>query len=441
MRKSTMGGVAATLGLLSCHGLAEAADLPSRAAPPPVVTAPVPVDQWGGLYAGSTYGYGFSHFSTRKVGTAAVSANGSGQTGGGVIGYNFQTGHFVYGAEGSIDLNLDRKNVNSVPATQIDSLYDIRLRGRLGYEFGWFMPFVAGGAVINETYQSQIAPNWFGQNRQSVGWTAGAGVDFKINPSRFIPVGNGPLKDLFGPLIFRLEYLHDSVPNSSFAFNGNTYRTHSDSNVIRAAIINRFGDSPPRPYVDPTGTVNWAGAYGGVIGGGGSLTPRTRLGTGGVTNHFDATGGFGGIYAGTNFVFLNRVVLGFEGSTAYSDIHGTGAEPTSPRTSFRNYVTADLRGRAGYAFGNLLPFVAAGAFFGRSEQIDQATGSQRGRVPSENWTVGGGLDYRVSDHVSLRGEYLYVSSFKKKQVDLNGCDCRQSLDGNIFRVGAAYHFD
>ncbi len=48
--------------------------------------------------------------------------------------------------------------ITGVVPTHLDNLYDVRLRGRLGYEFGWFMPFVAGGAVINESYQSTVAP-------------------------------------------------------------------------------------------------------------------------------------------------------------------------------------------------------------------------------------------------------------------------------------------
>ena len=442
MRKIQTGGLVAALGLLSCSVAAQAADLPARTAPP-VFTTPIVADNWAGFYAGSTFGYGFTQFNTRQTGSRNVSANG--QTGGGLVGYNFQTGRFVYGGEGGIDLNVIRKTDGGGPgvaATSLDSLYDIRLRGRLGYEFGWFMPFVAGGAVINETYQAQVVPsNDFGRNKRSIGYTIGAGVDVKFNPSRFLPFNNSFINGFLGPLILRVEYIHDGLPTSTFAYNGATFRTRSDSNLIRAAIISRFGDNPPRPYVDGTGTVNWAGAYGGVFGGGASLTPKTKVvGGTGPNTKFDASGALGGLYAGTNFMIYNRVMLGFEGSTAFTDITGSGAEPTG-RASFRNYVQADLRGRIGYAFGSFLPFAAAGVLYGRSEQIDQTTGSQRGRVNSEAFTIGGGLDYRVTERISLRGEYLFADTFNKKTVNLNNCLCTQQLSGNIFRLGAAYHFE
>ena len=434
------GGLAAAFGLLSCTAVVHAADLPLRTAAP-AFTAPILVNNWDGLYAGTTLGYGFTNFNV-KQGGGSRKVSPSGVTSGGIIGYNLQYGHFVYGAEGSIDINDIRKTDNGgggIAPTTVNSLYDIRLRGRLGYEFGWFMPFVAGGAVINESYQSQVSPRVdFGQNQQSVGYTVGAGVDVKVDPSRYLPFNNSFISTFLGPLIFRLEYLHDELPTSTFAYNGQSYRTRSDSNVIRAAIISRFGDNPPRPYVDKLGNVDWSGAYGGVFGGGASLTPRTT-GPGGKT-HFDSSGALGGIYTGTNFIVFNRVMLGIEGSTAYTDISGNGSEPTG-RASFRNYVQADARGRVGYTFGNLLPFVSAGVLFAQSEQKDAATGSQRGFVRSEALTIGAGIDYRVTERISVRGEYLYASTYRSTLVSLNGCSCKQDLDSNIFRIGAAYHFE
>ena len=55
MRHHIKGGLVATLGLLSGTALVQAADLPARTAPVPVFVAPV-VSDWGGFYAGSTFG-------------------------------------------------------------------------------------------------------------------------------------------------------------------------------------------------------------------------------------------------------------------------------------------------------------------------------------------------------------------------------------------------
>ena len=272
----------ALVGAASCSAAAQAADLPSRLPPPP---APLPVlaSGWDGVYVGSTYGYGFTNFKTSQ--STSRSRTESGQSGGALIGYNIQSGHFVYGAESGIDLNVIRGTVAGQPglnSSRLDTLYDVRFRGRLGYEFGWFMPFVAGGAVINETYQSTPNPtNFFGQDKRSVGWTAGAGVDLKINPHNiisFLP------ESLFGPLIVRLEYLHDSLPRRIYTIGTapfgaalQQFRTESSTNLVRIALIYRFGDTAPRPYADALGNVNWSGGYGGILGGYDGVHTRTRL--------------------------------------------------------------------------------------------------------------------------------------------------------------------
>ncbi|SDO58352.1 outer membrane immunogenic protein, partial [Methylobacterium phyllostachyos] len=82
---------------------ASAADLPRRAAPPPVFT-PVPVFTWSGAYFGINAGYAFDAssrsngnsfgvpFPYAAPGTVATFRNSSqdGFSGGGQIGYNFQ---------------------------------------------------------------------------------------------------------------------------------------------------------------------------------------------------------------------------------------------------------------------------------------------------------------------------------------------------------------
>lgn len=447
MTIKTQTGAVALASLLASSMTAMAADLPSRMAPPPYV-APVMVSGWDGFYAGSTYGYGFTNFRTSQ-GTSRNRSE-SGQLGGGLVGYNFQSGHFVYGAEGSIDLNVIRGNVPGQPgllASHLDTLYDIRLRGRLGYEFGWFMPFVAGGAVFNEGYQRLQSPTYLGDTQTTVGWTVGAGIDVKFNPSSFLPFLP---QAFFGPMILRGEYIHDSLPRETYTLGGPGYgitqfRTKSDSNLFRLAIIYRFGETAPRPYADSLGNVNWSGGYGGVFGGYGDVDAKTRF-PGFARTNTSADGGLGGIYAGTNFMFFNnKVMLGFEGSTSWSDISGHGREPVfGDRTSYREYVQADIRGRAGYAFGNFLPFVAAGVSFARSEQKDIDPvfgGSEQGRIATDNITYGGGLDYRISQRVSLRAEYLRESNINNKKVNLNGFALRQDRDADIFRFGAAYHFE
>ena len=442
-------GVGTLLGAVAFSTAGLAADLPLRTAPP-VFTTPVPVSSWEGVYVGSTYGYGFTNFRTSQATSRSRAMDG--QSGGALAGYNFQSGHWVYGVEGGIDLNVIRGTINGqagLATSRVDSLDDIRFRGRVGYEFGWIMPFVAGGAVLNETYQSSPGPlHEFGDVRRTLGWTVGGGVDVKFNPRSLIPFLP---EAFFGPLILRGEFLHDMNPRQTYTLagpvaGGQQFRTESDTNLFRLAIIYRFGEVAPRPYADALGNVNWAGGYGGILGGYGDVDLRTRAAGFGRAKT-NADGGIGGIYAGSNFMFFNnKVMLGFDGSTSWSDLTGRGREPIfGDGLRYREYIQADIRARAGYAFGNFLPFIAAGVSFARSEQTETFTGSEQGRIATDNFTIGGGLDYRITQRVSLRGEYLYESNINNKAVVLNNgagtVAYKQDRDANVVRFGAAYHFE
>ena len=317
----------------------------------------------------------------------------------------------MFGAESSIDLNVIRGNVRGagISPAHDDSLYDIRFRGLLGYEFGAFMPFVSGGAVLNEGYMSGVGglgnvPTWFGRNEKTIGYTVGGGLDYKFFPQQLFP---GLPTFLLGPVTLRAEYLYQSLPSQTYAYGGQVYRTKSDGSFFRGALIYRFGDNPPRPYADTLGNVNWAGGYGGLFGAYAGSNVKVRV-AGVGTRNIDSSGAAGGIYAGTNFMF-NRLMLGFEGSTAYEDETGNRAIPIGPaggtdNVRYRGYINADIRGRIGYAFGNFLPFLAAGYSFDRGELIDTVTGSQRGRVPLDaSWPAAASTSGSASACRSGRG--------------------------------------
>jgi outer membrane immunogenic protein len=108
-----------TTALIALTAAAGAADLPTRPTPLSPAIVAVPVFTWTGFYVGVNAGYGWS--SNDNNGTVYNPAtglllNGSGSgngrfVGGGQIGYNYQIGAFVIGAETDIqyaDVNHDR---------------------------------------------------------------------------------------------------------------------------------------------------------------------------------------------------------------------------------------------------------------------------------------------------------------------------------------------
>ena len=111
------------------------------------------------------------------------------------------------------------------------------------------MPFVSGGGVLNEGYMSGVGglgnvPQWFGRNEQTVGWTVGAGLDYKLFPQQLFP--SLPTW-LLGPVTLRAEYIYQSLPSETYAYGTQVYRTKSDGSFLRGALIYRFGDYAPRP--------------------------------------------------------------------------------------------------------------------------------------------------------------------------------------------------
>ena len=96
--------------LLASVAAASAADLPVRsAAPAPVMVAAMPYN-WSGFYVGLNAGGAWSSGCTNYTLLTApnwpstCADNNSGQfTGGAQIGYNLQSGNFVYGIEADIN--------------------------------------------------------------------------------------------------------------------------------------------------------------------------------------------------------------------------------------------------------------------------------------------------------------------------------------------------
>ncbi|HWG05957.1 MAG TPA: outer membrane beta-barrel protein, partial [Beijerinckiaceae bacterium] len=420
---------AAAVGAISC-GAAFAADLPSRTAPP-IFTTPVPVQNWAGFYAGSVFGWGFADVTSRQTGSNSVSFNG--QTGGGLIGYNWQNGPFVYGVDGDITLHLIRTNMAAaagVVASHVDTLYTGRARARLGYDLGNFLPFIDAGVATNEFYQADVPAQVTGSVRRATGWTAGAGVDWRVS----LP--------LLGDTTIRAEYVYEDYPSTSLALAGGPIRSKLSTSFVRLALISQIGAQSASPATTPARTqqVDWSGSYGGALVGFSTMRARTSSPGAGSTA-FNASGALGGVFAGRNFTF-GPWVLGIDGSIAMTDFTGNGPYPVSgDNVTLRNYIQTDIRGRVGYAFGRLMPYFAAGAIWGRSEQRDQVTLSEIGRIPSESWTVGAGLEYMLTDRLSLRGEYLYEDTLDKIRTNLTPCPgCSQTQTGNLFRVGLAYYF-
>lgn len=126
----------------------------------------------------------------------------------------------------------------------------------------------------------------------------------------------------------------------------------------------------------------------------------------------DLRGVLGGVYAGYNYQLHNGLVIGGELDIAWGDRTGASQAPGDPTYEAHSRIsqTVSARARLGYGIDRFLPYVSAGAAFGRLDFQESFNGAllDTGSAGLTGWTFGAGLDYAVTDTISLRGEYRYT---------------------------------
>jgi outer membrane immunogenic protein len=183
---------AASVCLIALVSPAAAGDV----APPPESV------QWGGFYVGGQIGGAWSDsdwqydnynwFNTigpELVGTR-FGFDGSGVIGGGQGGFNYQSGAFVFGIEGSLT-GADLEDSNSGPwfptdryATEVGLLTTVT--GRLGYAQDRWLVYAKGGwagADIELELFDPIEPVRAHSDDWANGWTVGGGAEYALGKS------------------------------------------------------------------------------------------------------------------------------------------------------------------------------------------------------------------------------------------------------------------
>jgi outer membrane immunogenic protein len=153
---------------------------PGRSLPPPRAPTYVPFFTWNGLYVGINAGYGFGHSSWTNTTTHLSTGNFNirGGTVGGTAGYNLQLGSWVFGVEGDIDWsNIKGSTTTGCVGTCQTSNNRLGTgRGRIGYAFDRFLPYVTAGAAFGDIKGTFGSVSSFTET--NVGWAAGAGVEY-----------------------------------------------------------------------------------------------------------------------------------------------------------------------------------------------------------------------------------------------------------------------
>jgi outer membrane immunogenic protein len=190
----------------------------------------------------------------------------------------------------------------------------------------------------------------------------------------------------------------------------------------------------PPPAMAPA--YNWSGFYLGINGGGGWGhsnwdTSSDRIGL---------SGGLVGGTAGYNWQFGNAV-LGIEGDIDWANLKGTNSSTLCPAgCSTSDTWLSTVRGRAGYAFGGVLPYLTGGLALG---DIRAATPGFAGASNTgAGWTAGGGIEFGLTGNWSAKAEYLYVDLGRFNcGVSCNGLPTDNvSMHDNVVRAGVNYRF-
>lgn len=224
-------------------GAAAAADMPRKA---PIYKAPVMMTaqpyNWTGFYVGGNIGGSWGR-QDDSIGGGVIGTNSvNGIIGGGQIGYNWQVNQIVFGLETDFQ-GSGQKGDGSftgapgiVPASTFT--YSNKLdwfgtvRGRVGYAFDRWLPYVTGGwAYGHGSLSGAVTGGATGAGSTSAdysGWTIGGGLEYAF-------LNNWSAK---------LEYLYvdfGNAPSVTLAPSAAVLSAgHLTDNIVRVGLNYKF---------------------------------------------------------------------------------------------------------------------------------------------------------------------------------------------------------
>jgi outer membrane immunogenic protein len=205
MRSFALG---APLALAGWVASAHAADLytPRQAY---TVNQPLNAYSWAGPYLGGNLGYDWGSVSNNPT-------KPSGFVGGAQGGYNWQSGRWVFGVEG--DLEVTGADDTFAP-WKFSNPWFGTVRGRGGYTFSNVLFFGTAGLAFGELRGQTFGPT---ESHTTAGWTAGLGAEVGVAPNWSA----------------KIEYLYVDLSSSQFVITGvsNGYRF----GVVRAGVNYHF---------------------------------------------------------------------------------------------------------------------------------------------------------------------------------------------------------
>ncbi|WP_314945828.1 outer membrane protein [Bradyrhizobium cosmicum] len=149
---------------------------------------PSPAVAWTGFYAGVHGGWGWGKSEFRDPNNSPAnnpfSAYYNGPLAGGQLGYNWQQGNYVLGAEVDGSWSFTRGNTSTSPIITASTNNGVgytalaTVTGRAGYASGqWFAYAKGGGAYARMELSSRFTPEVTNYNRELFGAVGGVGLE------------------------------------------------------------------------------------------------------------------------------------------------------------------------------------------------------------------------------------------------------------------------
>ena len=209
----------------------------------------------------------------------------------------------------------------------------------------------------------------------------------------------------------------------------------------------------------PALAAGWTGFYAGLTAGAiiNDVSLRSKQ-IGLLDGQCDRSGSFDSFLPGVHAGYLRRVsddwVAGVEADFTYPDstrhLNCLCYDSAIDKFQVKNRIQGSLRARLAYPVDRFLPYVTAGVSFAdMGLTYANEFGDGYGKSTTQTgWVLGGGVEYRLLERVSVRAEYLYADYGRALQMGLpfvQGVDDptgRAVADAasHTFRLGINYRF-
>ncbi len=162
--------------------------------------------------------------------------------------------------------------------------------------------------------------------------------------------------------------------------------------VVMAATLSAV------PFAAIAGDNFYVGAFGGY----GSLHATATVG--GTAGSTDMNGGRIGGFAGADFLIGQGWLIGLEGDISY-DRNSLSATAGGFTGSIGTDFGASVRGKVGYDLGPANLFLAGG--WTGTNLFAKVSGLGSANQWLSGYTVGAGVDFKITDSIFARGEYRF----------------------------------